>query len=280
MAPAAQTYVERSPIDPLAGIVASAWVQQVAPDAEPVAHRSVPTGGVELVCTIGALPRVVGPATQARVDVLGPGTTLVGLRLRPGAAPALLGMPASELVDTTVEADALWGRAAVALGELVAAAPSPEEALAALQRQTATLVADAPAPDPLVSETVHRLHWRRDDVGALTSELFISERSLRRRVQAAAGLAPKPLHRILRFQAFLALAQYAIAQGRAPSDEGLARLAAAAGYADQPHLNRECVRLTGVAPGTFLGEAEHACSCGHDHAASFTPVLQARRPAR
>jgi AraC-like DNA-binding protein len=279
MPPASQIYVERAPIGPLAGIVSSAWIQQVPADAAPVAHRSVPSGGAELLCTVGALPQVVGPMTRSREDVLDPGTTLVGLRLQPGAAAALLRMPATELVDNTVEADALWGRAAHALGELVAAAPTPEAALGALEQQTAALVANTAGPDPLVSETVRRLRWRRDDVGALTTELHVSERNLRRRVQAAAGLAPKPLHRILRFQAFLALAQYAIAHGRPPTDEGLARLAAAAGYADQPHLNRECVRLTGVAPGTFLGDAERACACGHDHAASFEPVLRARRPA-
>lgn len=63
-------------------------------------------------------------------------------------------------------------------------------------------------------------------------------------------------------------------------DDGLALLAAEAGYADQPHLNRECLRLTGVSPRAFLGETEHACACGHDHAASFTPLLRSRSQAR
>jgi hypothetical protein len=58
--------------------------------------------------------------------------------------------------------------------------------------------------------------------------------------------------------------------------EGLALLAAEAGYADQPHLSRECVRLTGLPPRAYLGEAEHVCACGHDDAASFTPLLRAR----
>jgi hypothetical protein len=81
---------------------------------------------------------------------------------------------------------------------------------------------------------------------------------------------------MLRFQRFLSLAQHAIASGAAPAGDGLARLAADAGYADQPHLNRECLRLTGASPRAFLGEAEDHCGCGHDHAASFMPVLRAR----
>jgi AraC-like DNA-binding protein len=56
--------------------------------------------------------------------------------------------------------------------------------------------------------------------------------------------------------------------------EGLARLAADTGYADQAHLTRECVRLTGVTPRVFLAEVERSCRCGHDHEVSFAPLLQ------
>jgi AraC-like DNA-binding protein len=270
-----QSYVERAPVAELVGVVSSVWVQQVAADAEPYVQRNIPSGSVELVCRVGSEPRVVGPLTGALVEVLAPGTTVVGLRFRPGAAAHVLGLPGSELVDVAVGADELWGRSA--LGEVVAAAPSPDHALGALQRDVASRLGGA--PDPLVAEAVRRLRWATDDVSSLTGALHISERQLRRRFQASVGLAPKPLHRMLRFQRFLSLAQHAIALGAAPAEDGIARLAAEAGYADQPHLNRECLRLTGASPGAFLGEAEDHCGCGHDHAASFMPVLRAR-PAR
>jgi AraC-like DNA-binding protein len=275
----AQSYIERPPVSALAGLVSSVWIQQVGRDAQPYTHRDVPSGGVELICHVGAVPRVAGPSTAARVEVLTPGTTIVGMRFRPGTAPSVLGLPASELVDLTLGVDELWGSPAVALGELANAAASPELALASLQLALAERLARAPAPDPLVSEAVRQLRWRTDDVGSLTSSLHISERQLRRRFEAATGLAPKTLHRVLRFQRFLALAQHAIARGESPTGDGLARLAAEAGYADQPHLNRECLRLTGATPGAFLGEAEDHCGCGHDHAASYMPVLQSRPSA-
>src|SRR5215218_8481009 len=265
-ASAGQGYVERPPVSALAGLVSSVWIQQVAPDADPYMHRSIPHGGVELVCPVGDVPRIVGPLTRPLVEVLAPGTTVVGVRFHPGAAPSVLGLPASELVDLTLETDALWGRSAVALAELIDAASTPEEALAGVQRNIAGRLADAAAPDRLVSEAVRQLMpWRADDVGSLTSTLYISERQLRRRCQAATGFAPKVLHRMLRFQGFLALAQHAIAQGKVPTHDGLALLAAEAGYADQPHLNRECLRLTGMSPRAYLGATEQACGCGHDH---------------
>ena len=272
----AQSYVERPPIAALAGIVSSVWIQEVTADAEPYVQRNIPSGAVELVCRVGFDPQVIGPLTGAFIDVLEPGTTVVGMRFHPGAASGVLGMPASELVDVAVTADELWGHSAAALAESADAAASPEDALAGLQGHVAARLAATTGPDPLIGEAVRRLRWMTDDVGSLTSTLHISERQLRRRFQAATGLAPKPLHRMLRFQRFLSLAQHAIASGAPPAGDGLARLAAEAGYADQPHLNRECLRLTGASPRAFLGEAEDHCGCGHDHAASFMPVLRAR----
>jgi AraC-like DNA-binding protein len=273
-----QSYVERPPIAALAGVVTSVWIQTVAPDAPPYVQRNIPCGGAELVCRVGGEPRVVGPLTAAVVEVLEPGTTVVGLRFAPGAAPAVLGIPASELVDVAVEARAVCAtsRARFALADLADPDAAPEQLLARLQRFVADHLAAA-GPDPLIGEAVRQLRWATDDVASLTSSLHISERQLRRRFQAAIGLAPKPLHRVLRFQRFHALAQYALASGAAPAQDGIARLAAEAGYADQPHLNRECARLTGTSPGALLGEAHQHCGCGHDHAASFLPVLQARR---
>ncbi len=75
----------------------------------------------------------------------------------------------------------------------------------------------------------------RHIVSWLMDELGLSERTLRRRFDAAFGYGPKTLDRILRFQRYLGLAR---------NRESMARLAAAAGYADQAHLVRECRRLT------------------------------------
>lgn len=276
------TYVERTPARALAGVVSSAWVQQVAPDNDFYTHRHIPSGAVELLCTVGAVPQVVGPLTRIRTEKLAAGTTVVGLRLRPGAAPPILGRPASELIDLAIGVDEFWGASAVALGERIDAAGSSQAALQMLEAHLAERIADSDAPDPIVSEAVRQLMpWRRNAVGPLAWLLNISESQLRRRCRAAVGLTPKTLHRMLRFQGFLALVQRSIAQGRAPTEEeGLALLAAEAGYADQPHLNRECVRLTGVSPASFISETVQTCACGHDHAASFTPILRSHPGSR
>jgi AraC-like DNA-binding protein len=266
-----QTYLERPPARELGSVVASVWVQRVEPDAPAYTHRTVPNGSAELRVQVGGEPVLIGPRTVPAVDVLEPGATVIGLRFRPGVTVA----PGSELVDLAVAAEDVWGRSAAALSEQIAGTRRLTDALALLEADVARRVDAAPQADPLVAEAVRRLMpWRAPDVGSLHDALHISERQLRRRLQAAIGVGPKALHRILRFQGFLALVQSSLAQGRPPA--GLARLAADAGYADQSHLTRESVRLMGIAPAAFLEEAAHQCAPGHDHRASFVPLLRSR----
>jgi hypothetical protein len=83
--PVIHTVRERRPVAALGRHVTWVWVQEVSPDSAPFAHRRAPNGSAELVCVLGAVPRVLGPQTGPLIDVLGPGTTVVGVRLRPGA---------------------------------------------------------------------------------------------------------------------------------------------------------------------------------------------------
>jgi transcriptional regulator GlxA family with amidase domain len=70
---------------------------------------------------------------------------------------------------------------------------------------------------------------------------------MRRRFAQSVGYGPKTLQRVLRMQRVLWLAR---ANTRAmPS---LARLALAAGYADQAHMTRELAGLTGLTPHQLL----------------------------
>jgi AraC-like DNA-binding protein len=274
---AGQSYLERRPGRALGGLVSSVWVQRVAPDAPPYVHRAIPNGSVEFRCRPGAAVQIVGPLTRPLVEVLPPGSMVMGVRFYPGAAAGVLGVPPSEFADLTLDAGELWGRRAAIVGERVAGAATPQEAVALLQELIAARRADATAPDLLVAEAVHgMMPWRVGDLGSLRSSLYVSERQFRRRCESAVGVAPKALQRMLRFQGFLAQVQFALSRGARPAGDGLARLATGVGYADQSHLTRECLRLTGVTPRMFLRETEQSCGCGHDHEVSFAPLLEPR----
>ena len=122
--------------------------------------------------------------------------------------------------------------------------------------------------------------WHPVNIDTLATHLALSASQLRRRCLHAVGVSPKVLQRTLRFQGFLALAQAgAMATGRRGTD-GMAGLAIDVGYADQAHLSRECLRLTGLTPRQLLGGDINRCACGHEHSASYMPFLATRsRPA-
>ncbi|PXY27814.1 helix-turn-helix domain-containing protein [Prauserella muralis] len=269
-----ESYVERPPLPELAGVVRTVWIQRTGEAA--YVQRHLPTGGVELHCPIGGRPRLAGPLTGPRIELIPAHTTLVGVRFQPGAAPPF---PAAldDLADQCVGLGQLWGSAAERLAEETALAETPEQALRVVQHHLVRELRSAPGVDPLVREAVRALMpWNPVDIDTLAAHLALSASQLRRRCLHAVGMSPKVLQRTLRFQGFLALAQAgAVASGRRGGD-GMAGLAVDVGYADQAHLSRECLRLTGLSPRRLLGGDLDRCACGHEHSASYRPFLATR----
>lgn len=253
----------------LAALASSVWIQQVGD--RPVAQRHEPHGGAELRCVLGEMPRLLGPLTTATFREIPAGGTVVGVRLRPGVLGGLVGMSADELVDQDVAGTDIW-RDMARLTDLVGEAGTPGVALARLQSFVSRSAGEL---DPLVNEAVWNLMpWhQRGGTAALPGLLSISERQLRRRCRAAVGVGPKELHRILRLRGFIARVQESIAL-RGAGGVDLARWAVETGYHDQAHLSRECRQLLRVSPGEFLAQSSAACACGHDHAASYVPMLR------
>ncbi|MEV6286705.1 AraC family transcriptional regulator [Kribbella sp. NPDC051770] len=267
-----ESYVERPPVAALAGVVRTVWIQRTGDSA--YVQRHLPTGGVEIHFPIGGRPQLVGPLTGPEVEVIPARTTIVGVRFMPGTAPPLrAGL--DDLVDQRLDLGDLWGGLVDRLVETMALAGTPERALLILQQHLEREFRGH--RDPLVGEAVRALMpWRPLSIDALADHLALSSSQLRRRCLQSVGVAPKVLQRTLRFQGFLALAQAgATASGQRGAD-GTAGLAIDVGYADQAHLSRECVRLTGLTPGELLGGTVDRCLCGHDHSASYRPFLRAR----
>jgi AraC-like DNA-binding protein len=182
----------------LAAHVTCVWVREVLPGSLPYRQRTVPNGSVDIVCALGSPVRVVGPQTGPREYDVAPGSVVVGVRLRPAAAAVVLGLPAVELVDQECSAGALWRGSAGALDEALADT-TPRGAAGRLEQEVARRLADAPALDPIAVRAARCLAGARSaQVALLARRLHVSERQLRRRVEAATGLTPKALHRVVR----------------------------------------------------------------------------------
>ena len=261
-------------------MVRTVWIQRTGQAAYVQLH--LPTGGVEIHFPIGGHPQLVGPLTGPEIEVIPAHTTIVGVRFRPGTAPPLPTV-LDDLVDQRLGLAELWRSSADRLAEAMARSGTPAQALALLQAHLLQEFRRTVRVDPLVGEAVKALMpWHPVNIDTLAARLSLSASQLRRRCLHAVGVSPKVLQRTLRFQGFLALAQAgATASGRRGAD-GMAGLAVDVGYADQAHLSRECLRLTGLTPRRLLGGTIDRCACGHDHSASYEPFLatRGRRPLR
>jgi AraC-like DNA-binding protein len=212
------------------------WIRRAG--EEPAVTPVLPDACSDLIWQSGRGAFVAGPDTGPAPVRTTPGAVYAGARFGPAAGGAALGLPLSELRDRRVELTELRPDLAARLpGDL-----DPRDAAREVAAIAAELIAAAP-PDRAVEAAARRLSEPGSRVEALAGELGLSERQLRRRCAAAAGYGPKTLQRVLRFRRFLAL-----------GDAGeLARRALEAGYADQPHLTRECVRLSGRTPRALVG---------------------------
>ncbi|MCW2516104.1 MAG: AraC family transcriptional regulator [Mycobacterium sp.] len=206
-------YRETAPPSGLHELVETAWVADGGGD--PV--RVLPDGCMDLILSEDRVV-VAGPDTSALVTTRGP-QTMTGLRFRPGVLPRLLGVLAAELVGRRIPLDELCtvspGPDLIEIAGRLASRPERHEtapwSLDSLRYVTATLALGTP-----VEQVARDSGW--------------SNRTLQRQCQAVYGYGPAMLRRVLRFRR-------AVSQMRA--GRSLADVAAAAGYADQPHLHRE-----------------------------------------
>lgn len=228
------SYREWTPPPHLAAGVACLWTHVTDGSTSGVV---LPDGCCDVIWRAGHGAFVAGPDTGPVRNRFPTGTTFVGLRFRPGAGAAGLGLPLDEVVDRRVPIEGLGSVDADFRPEL-----TPSEAASRLAGM-ATRALAAVEPDPVVAEAIEVLRDPRQRLGAARDRTGVSERQLRRRFVAAVGYGPKTLQRVLRFRAFL---------DRADEGVPLADAAARAGYADQAHLNRESRDLAGLTPAALV----------------------------
>jgi AraC-like DNA-binding protein len=200
-------------------------------------HAVPPDGCLDLVYSAGQGVLAVGTMTVTRVFPLPANTLLVGVRFRPGMAGPFLHTQPAELTDRLVDFEDLAGARARRLKQHLCESCS---AGAAIARLAAEWLRPEAEPDPAqrAIEAMVRAHGETDLEWA-ARQANLSPRQFRRRTIEHAGLTPKQLCRILRFQRALKLARTGLAW---------AQVAAECGYYDQSHLIRDFREFTGAPP--------------------------------
>lgn len=184
--------------------------------------------------------RVVGPRTRW-VDVDPRRDFTVAIRLRPGLLPALIGVPATELLDRSEDLRTVLGRAPVDPVEDAAARGGGGAVADALHELLRKRLGDA-IPDWRVRGLL-RLE-AAGSVGDIARAMGVSGRTLRERVGQAAGMPPAQILRIRRLHR-------ALLAGLRGNVRSWSDAAHRAGFHDQAHFIRDCRSLLGETPSAF-----------------------------
>ena len=261
--------MQRPPHPQLAGLIKTVWFSAPAQSGSARAQSRehvLPTGLMHLVFRLdGPAVRVFKDAADEAGRALGhtlvggaragfyakdvsATAQAVGVQLLPGAAQALLGLPADELAGRHVGLEDVWGSSAGLMREQLLAAPSPQEKLRTLETLLLQRLASKPqqGANPAVARALRQL-GRGMRVEEAVARSGYSHRQFIRLFSQAVGLPPKLYGRVQRFQKALGLMQTETG-GEAPA---LAMVAMDAGYSDQPHFNREFREFAGLTPEQY-----------------------------
>jgi AraC-like DNA-binding protein len=217
----------------------------------PSTARVIPDGCVDIVWVNDEAPHVAGPMTRPVLYSIDSGTEIVAVRLRPGVAHRLLGEHAKALLNQDVPLRDLWAGHRAAPWDDVAAERSASAKLAAIAEvMRVRLRTDGEFDDFVMHAATWIARHPFASLDGLSGLSRLSERQIRRQFDEAIGYGPKKLQRILRLQRLLWLASHETSRVAS-----LAQLSFATGYADQSHMTREVVALTGVLPRHLLNGA-------------------------
>jgi AraC-like DNA-binding protein len=234
----------------LAPLVELAWIDDESP------RRAIAASGWRIVAD--DVPHLIYSVSgtaggrRSRLHLVGPRTVFadinvtrrvftVGLRLRPGVATSLFGLPTSQTTNQSFPVNDLVPRA---LRPMVARIEDdgPGHVVHNLTTLVRSLALVAPALDPraaLFSGVAH------GDIDRIARVFGISHRGVRSWSHRVLGMGLKRFLRIQRLHR-------AVQLGRKYPTTTWSTLAAHSGYADQSHCIRDFRELLGETPAAFL----------------------------
>jgi AraC-like DNA-binding protein len=229
-----------------------AYRENIAAD-DSIDERVLPDGALRLIFDFantrnGPLARVAGASTAPVLLSLKGVQHGLSVALRPGAAAALLGLPAGELEGQVLPLRELWGASADVLMECLAGANNDASRAALL---AAALQQRLPATPCLSAQRA----------GLVAREVVAADGGLSLRAAAAvAGIGERRLQQLfhehvgLSFRAWSRLARLhgCMRRLRQRPPVGWAEIAIESGFYDQAHLANEFRSLCGLSPSLFL----------------------------
>lgn len=239
----------------LAHVVLSYWEFTVAGDThEPFTHEVFADGCVSLIyyrnaATTDSWLHVVGARLNSlRVEVRA-GDCLRGVRLSPSACRLVLGCDPAALQNQLLPFSRIQPRAADGLFRQLSTVSSFAQTIAVYNTYLRSLELKPTDIDEKVAAAVSLIEANvgQIKIAELAAAVSLSMRQLERRFRAATGLTPKQFARVRRVRA---TAFRLVEEG----ETNWAAWSTEMGFADQSHLTREFVSVTGRSPVSFAEE--------------------------
>lgn len=228
-------------------------------------ERILPHGVLELVIDLQSEPKrlfdrkdhsrfleyrrswISGAHSQFIVIQATENSSMMGIHFKPGGAYPFFGFPITELRDTVVELEAIWGSASIHLRDELLEAPNPTAKFRILEE---FLIVQARKPlqhSRAVMFGLNQFHVAAEmrTIRKVAECLGFSHKHLIAEFSKWVGLTPKLFCRIRRFQEVL----QRIEQRRAVE---WAEVACACGYYDQAHFIRDFQDFSGLNPSAYL----------------------------
>ncbi|MDH6165784.1 AraC-like DNA-binding protein [Variovorax boronicumulans] len=225
-----------------------------------VRERVLPDGAVRLVFNLGDAPSA-GDGAGLPMEAIGASAAPVVVRmrdrvegmsvtLRPGAAAALLGLPAGEIAGRAVHLDELWQGGAAELFGRMAEAPDDAARAAMLQAALEQRLLDGAVFHPAAVHAARLIAGSggRQPLRDVAAAVDVGERRLQQLFHAHVGLSPRAWARLARLHGCLRAL-------RLQPVPAWAEVAVESGFYDQSHLVNEFRALCGVTPTEFMGHA-------------------------
>lgn len=259
-------YCSYTPRMPLAAFIDSFWF--CANGTQPhQKERRLPQGLISLVIDLHAdIVKIYDQQDESRYQSFRGGVlcgayatffiidtacqeAIMGVSFKAGGAAPFLPFPASELYNTHVSLETLWGTAAHELRAQLLEARTLQARFRILEQflQARMLHARPLSAHPAVAFALAELQrpaYPRS-IAEVTEQTGLSSRRFIEVFSAAVGLTPKQFQRVRRFQEVLSL----LARGE---QMAWTDIAMACGYFDQAHFIHDFRTFSGLTPGVYL----------------------------
>lgn len=176
-------------------------------------------------------------------------TSLMGVSFKPGGAFPFFSLPISELHNTHVALDTLWGAAAGELREQLLEVKTPQACFRILESALLARVSQSSVWHPAVAFALAEFQHptRPRMISEVANQIGFSARHFIQIFREAVGLTPRQFCRVLRFQDVLRLTNRR-------EQLSWTDLALSCGYFDQAHFIHDFRVFSGLTPTAYLAQ--------------------------